>query len=117
MNTSSDPPSSEITPERVYVNRRAIMKAGLLAATVVATGWVYRRLNAPATTAVTTAQIDVVTPTATAHSGFRVDEPKTSLQDITHYNNFYEFSTNKDAVADAAAPSRPPAGRSRSADW
>lgn len=103
VNTSSDPPSSEITPERVYVNRRTIMKAGLLAATAVATGWVYRRLNAPSTTEVNTAQIDVATPTAPAHSGFSVDEAKTSLQDITHYNNFYEFSTNKDAVAGAAA--------------
>ena len=30
---------------------------------------------------------------------FRVDEPETSLEDITHYNNFYEFSTDKEGVA------------------
>jgi hypothetical protein len=64
VNISSDPPSSEITPESVYVNRRTIIKAGLLVATTVATGWVYRRLNAPSTMAVNTAQIDVATPTA-----------------------------------------------------
>jgi methionine sulfoxide reductase catalytic subunit len=103
VNASSDPPSSEITPESLYVNRRTIMKAGLFAATTAATGWVYRRLNAPSTNIVATAQIDVAIPTAPAQAGFRVDEAQTSLQDITHYNNFYEFSTNKDSVADAAA--------------
>ncbi|HTZ52079.1 MAG TPA: protein-methionine-sulfoxide reductase catalytic subunit MsrP [Spirochaetia bacterium] len=103
MHASSDPPSSEITPERVYLNRRTIMKAGLLAATTVGTGWLYHRLNAPSTSTVTTAQIDVARPAASPASGFRVEEPQTSLQDITHYNNFYEFTTNKDAVADAAA--------------
>ena len=103
MSASSDPPSSEITPESLYVNRRTIMKAGLLVATTVATGWVYRRLNAPSTTVVETTQIELVTPVAPAHSGFRVDEAKTLLQDITHYNNFYEFSTNKDSVAEVAA--------------
>ncbi len=41
--------------------------------------------------------------TATDASGFRVAEPETSLQDITHYNNFYEFSTDKEGVAPAAA--------------
>ncbi len=38
-------PSSEITPLSVYLNRRAFMKVGLAAASVVTTGWVYRRLN------------------------------------------------------------------------
>ena len=103
MNRSSNPLNSEITPEHVYLNRRTIMKAGLLAATTVATGWIYRELNAPSTTAVDTAQIDVARTAPPPNSGFRVDEPETSLEAITHYNNFYEFSTNKDAVAEAAA--------------
>jgi len=100
---SSNPPSSEITPESVYFNRRNFMKAGVLAASVVATGWVYRRLNSPSTQAVETAEIDVVRTTAPASAGFRADEGQTSLQDITHYNNFYEFSTDKDNVAETAA--------------
>ncbi len=103
MKTPSDPPSSEITPESVYLNRRNFIKAGVLVATTVATGWVYRKLNAPSNKAVNTALIDVVKSTAPASSGFTVNETKTSLQSITHYNNFYEFSTNKDAVAEAAA--------------
>ena len=32
-----------------------------------------------------------------------MNEPATSFQDITHYNNFYEFSTAKEGVAPAAA--------------
>ena len=32
-----------------------------------------------------------------------MDEPLTSEQDITHYNNFYEFSTSKGGVAAASA--------------
>jgi sulfoxide reductase catalytic subunit YedY len=78
------------------------MKAGLVATTAVATGWVYRRLNSPSRTVVNTAPINVAVSTAPASSGFHVEEQWTSLEDITHYNNFYEFSTNKDAVADAA---------------
>lgn len=106
MNDPSDPPSSEITPESTYLSRRSFMKAGIVVASVVATGAVYRKLNSPSTATVKTREINVATATAPASSGFRVDEPKTSLQDITHYNNFYEFSTDKDGVADTAASFR-----------
>ncbi len=106
MKTTSDPPSNEITPENVYFNRRNFMKAGVLAASAVATGWVYRRLNSPSATAVDTPEIDVVKTTVPANSGFRANEAQTSLQDITHYNNFYEFSTDKDNVAETAADFR-----------
>jgi sulfoxide reductase catalytic subunit YedY len=34
---------------------------------------------------------------------FDVDEPKTSFTAVTHYNNFYEFTTDKDRVAERAA--------------
>jgi sulfoxide reductase catalytic subunit YedY len=34
--------------------------------------------------------------------GFKVNEPLTSFEDITNYNNFYEFSTVKEEVAPAA---------------
>ena len=75
----------------------------MLAASDAATGWVYRRLNSPSTQAVDTPEIEVVKTTPPANAGFRTDEAQTSLQDITHYNNFYEFSTDKDNVAEAAA--------------
>ncbi|MGO9113185.1 MAG: protein-methionine-sulfoxide reductase catalytic subunit MsrP [Thermoguttaceae bacterium] len=108
MKTTSDPPSSEITPESVYFNRRNFMKAGVLAASTVATGWVYRRLNSPSTQAVDTPLIEVAKTTAPTNSGFRTDEAQTSLLNVTHYNNFYEFSTDKDNVANAAADFQTP---------
>jgi methionine sulfoxide reductase catalytic subunit len=100
MKKQSDPHSSEITPEHLYLNRRNFIKAGVLAATSIATGWVYRQLNSPSDETVRTEKLDVIKTNGPAGSGFRVDETQTTFRDITHYNNFYEFTTNKDAVAD-----------------
>jgi sulfoxide reductase catalytic subunit YedY len=94
-----------VTPEAVYFNRRTFIRAGILAASAVATGVVYRHLNPVGSGKVNTPVIPglVKAPAAKAADGFRVDEPETPFQDITHYNNFYEFSTNKQGVAPAAA--------------
>ncbi|HXR04974.1 MAG TPA: protein-methionine-sulfoxide reductase catalytic subunit MsrP [Verrucomicrobiae bacterium] len=97
---------SGVTPPAVYFNRRTFMRAGILAASAVATGMAYRYLNPVGRGKVDTPVIQGVTapPAATAGtSGFRVNESETSLEDITHYNNFYEFSTDKEGVAPAAA--------------
>jgi len=95
----------EITDPALYFNRRAFIRAGIVAVSAVATGLVYRRLNHVATGTVDTPLIEGVTKPAAAGNGagFRVNEPATSLQDITHYNNFYEFSTDKEGVAPASA--------------
>ena len=95
----------EITPPSVYFNRRTFIRGGILAASVAATGLVYRKLNPVGQGEVKTAAIAGVTaPTTNAEgSGFTVNEPQTSFEDITHYNNFYEFSTSKEGVAPAAA--------------
>ena len=101
--------SREITPPSVYFNRRNFFRAGILAASAVATGTIYRKLNPVGTSTaktVETAKIEnVVKPAVTAtndKSGFRVDEPETAFDKITHYNNFYEFSTDKEEVAEKA---------------
>jgi sulfoxide reductase catalytic subunit YedY len=106
MNEPDKIPSSEITPPQVYFNRRAFMRAGAVAATAVATGLLYRRLNRMSKRTVVTSQLQgIVTALATnsANDGFHTTETETSFEDITHYNNFYEFSTDKGAVADASA--------------
>ena len=94
----------EITPPSTYFNRRNFIRTGILAASAVATGAVYRRLNHISTATIQTAQIESLAKAtnAPADSGFTVNEPETSFEDITHYNNFYEFSTDKQAVADAS---------------
>jgi sulfoxide reductase catalytic subunit YedY len=104
-------PSSEITPPQVYWNRRAFMRAGLAAASVALTGLVYRRLNSVEMTAVDTPALpDLIPAPATAEGiarGVYVDEPRTSLDSIANYNNFYEFTTNKEGVAQASAGFHP----------
>ena len=91
-------PSSEITPREVYFDRRTVLRGGILAASVGATAYAYRKLNG----------VDLVDS-----SGKRLDglvkgvvtcpEMPTPKRAITNYNNFYEFTTDKDGVADAAA--------------
>jgi sulfoxide reductase catalytic subunit YedY len=102
-----------MTPPDVYFNRRAFMRAGIVTATAVATGLIYRSLNSRprATQSVPQdlerlALVPTTTPTTEesgAASAFRTNEPQTSYHDITHYNNFYEFSTGKEEVAELAA--------------
>jgi sulfoxide reductase catalytic subunit YedY len=107
---------SEITDEATYFNRRTFLRAGILAASATATGWVYRKLNPrprpttqsprPLTDLALAPKPEPATgtrPAAQSTAGFVTDEPRTSFQDITHYNNFYEFSLDKEAVADLAA--------------
>ena len=97
--------AGEVTPPSVYFNRRNFIRTGILAASAVATGVAYRKLNHVSTKTVKTAEIqDLAKATnAPANSGFTVNEAETSFEDVTHYNNFYEFSTDKQAVADASA--------------
>jgi sulfoxide reductase catalytic subunit YedY len=97
-------PSSEITPQHVYFNRRMFMRGAVLAGSVAATGFLYRRLNTPSTVVEERPKLSVVTPPTdeAMRKGFRTDEALTSLADITNYNNFYEFDTEKRGVASAA---------------
>src|SRR5437763_16936256 len=91
--------SSEITDRRVYLSRRNFMRGAALAASTVATGFLYRKLLAP--------DVQLANPTDTPAPGPQPDaqagakqwglpgEAATPYQDITHYNNFYEFGTAK----------------------
>ncbi len=105
MTSSNKIPASEITDPADYFNRRTFMRTGVVAATAVATGLVYRRLNPVSTGTVDTPLIEGLTTPATAavDNNFSVTDPPTSLDHITHYNNFYEFSTDKEGVAAASA--------------
>jgi sulfoxide reductase catalytic subunit YedY len=107
MPTSNPPkiPPSEITPEQVYFNRRMFMRGAVLVGSVAATGFLYRRLNPPSAVTEERPKIGglVTPPTDEAmRKGFRTDEAVTSLAEITNYNNFYEFDTEKRGVASAA---------------
>jgi sulfoxide reductase catalytic subunit YedY len=97
--------SSEITDQKVYQNRRLFMRGAILAGSAAATGFLYRKLNPPAAVVEERPKIAglVIQPSDEAmRQGFKISEPLTSFEDITNYNNFYEFSTEKRAVASAA---------------
>jgi methionine sulfoxide reductase catalytic subunit len=98
----ADIKSSEITDQKVYLNRRLFMRGAVLAGSVAATGLLYRKLNPPSAVVEERPRIaGLVTPPSdeAMRKGFKVNEPQTSFEDITNYNNFYEFSTEKRAVA------------------
>ncbi len=92
----------DITPHDVYMSRRTFMRAGLLSAAVMGTGLLYRRLNGVEMDTSAMPEIAGVI-TAPHQNGFWVDEAMTPRTSILNYNNFYEFTTDKDGVAAAAA--------------
>jgi sulfoxide reductase catalytic subunit YedY len=100
-------PDSEITPPYVYFNRRSFLRAGVVAATSLATASVYRKLNPrmfASANSVPIASLQQATQTdgELLARGWRVNEDKTSEERILSYNNFYEFTTAKEGVAEAA---------------
>ncbi len=93
--------SSEITDKTTYLNRRNFMRGAAVAASTLATGLLYRRLNPPQVETRPGEKIaGVVNPAP--NTSFSTAESKTSLRDITNYNNFYEFTTDKEGVAGAS---------------
>jgi sulfoxide reductase catalytic subunit YedY len=93
--------SSEITDKETYLNRRNFMRGAALLASTAATAWLYRELNPPPPVTRPGEKIaDIVKPAPAG--GFSTDEAKTSFKDITNYNNFYEFSTDKQEVSELA---------------
>ncbi len=99
MPKSNNIKSSEITDEQTYLNRRNFMRFGLLASTTVATGFGYRFFNPPAAKEIETSKIETIKQLEKNLS--EIDKPNT-FKEITNYNNYYEFSTSKSSVADAA---------------
>lgn len=91
--------SSEITDKSLYLNRRSFIRGAALASTTVSTGLLYRWLTSSARQPEQSAAAAPVEPAAADENA----EKRTLYKDITNYNNFYEFSTNKQAVAAKAS--------------
>ncbi|WP_119459132.1 protein-methionine-sulfoxide reductase catalytic subunit MsrP [Rhodospirillaceae bacterium SYSU D60014] len=98
-------PESAATPERVFRDRRRLMKA-------VAAGPIL--LAAGATLSACSAEAEVEEdPSASLYpvegnSRYKVDRPMTPEELVTNYNNFYEFGSSKDIAAKAQQlPIRP----------
>ncbi len=89
-----DIPSSEITPKSAYLNRRSFLTAGAAAGVLALGAERLAHLTAPSQTAYAGEKLQTVKSPLSLTG----DTP-TSLQDITHYNNFYEFGTGKEDPA------------------
>ncbi len=101
-------PEREITPPALYFNRRSLFRAGLAAGSVIGTASLYRWLNPSGVRdVVPTAPVRIQSPKISEAEllsrGWRVNEPMTPEASIRSYNNFYEFTTDKEGVAAAAA--------------
>src|SRR5215212_5613848 len=89
--TSVPVKASEVTPHALYLSRREFLKAaGML------TGSALLAACAPKVTGTTAPGNDL---TAFPVKEDEFGDPANSFEDITHYNNFYEFSENKVAVS------------------
>jgi methionine sulfoxide reductase catalytic subunit len=81
---------ADVTPRAVYLDRRKFLQAmGIVGATAVA-GQRLFELAAPSQIALAATKFgDLV------KSPFSTTEKQNSYEDVTHYNNFYEFGTDK----------------------
>jgi sulfoxide reductase catalytic subunit YedY len=90
---------SEITPEHIYLSRRKFIKgAGALAAGSILAACGPTMIN----TAASETQDDGL-PAQASSDADELGDPLTDFQAVTNYNNFYEFSLDKRAVAPRAA--------------
>jgi sulfoxide reductase catalytic subunit YedY len=79
-------PSSEITPRGVYLRRREFLGGAVAAALAGASAGTH------------------AAPLTFSKSAFSTDEPPTALKDVSSYNNYYEFGTDKGDPASYAGP-------------
>jgi sulfoxide reductase catalytic subunit YedY len=89
IRTKSDIPSSEITPKQTYMNRRAFMTGAAAAGVAAVAGERMARALRPAGVEAAEKLTLVKSPLSTT------GVTPTSFEDITHYNNFYEFGVDK----------------------
>jgi len=96
---------SEITPEHVFLNRRQFMQGAGIAAGALALA-ACAPTRPPAASAQVEAPPPIDLPPALAYvepyasaTTDELSDPLNSYKDITNYNNYYEFSTDKQEVA------------------
>jgi methionine sulfoxide reductase catalytic subunit len=81
--------ASEITPRDIYENRREFIKAagfGLIAGAAIGAGFISKSAHAASQRQKIAGYVK---------TSYGADEKLTSYEDITTYNNYYEFGTSK----------------------
>jgi len=87
----NDIPSSEITPKPAYLNRRQFIIGAAAAGAAIGGGLYLRSRDAMQDTV----EAGGTKLTGIVKSPFSTTEKPNSFKDITNYNNYYEFSTDK----------------------
>jgi methionine sulfoxide reductase catalytic subunit len=85
---------SEVTPKWLYMNRRKFLAGALGVGAGALTGQGLKQLARPSLQALAASKLNVA-----AKSPFSSTEPVTPIADVTHYNNYYEFGTDKEGPA------------------
>src|ERR1700674_3939094 len=87
---SPDLTYADVTPKSVYLDRRNFLRAmGIVGAAAMAGKGLFL-LALPARTALAATKL-----TGLVKSPFSTTEKQNTFEDVTHYNNFYEFGTDK----------------------
>lgn len=87
---ASDLTYADVTPRSLYLDRRKFLRAmGIVGATAVAGKGLFE-LVSPSQAAFAATKF-----TGLAKSPFSTTEKQNTFEDVTHYNNFYEFGTDK----------------------
>jgi sulfoxide reductase catalytic subunit YedY len=86
----SDLTYADITPKSVYLNRRQLLRAMGIAGVTLAGAKLFERFAYPPATVNAGAKLNVA-----SKSPFSTTEKENTFDDVTHYNNFYEFGTDK----------------------
>ncbi len=86
----ADIPSSEVTPKNLYLNRRNFLASTAMAGAAAVSGVGLRELAWPSAVVEANAKIDGI-----RKSSFSTTEKITPFKDVSNYNNYYEFSTDK----------------------
>lgn len=85
---------ADVTPKDLYFNRRKFLKAMGIAGAAAIAGSGLLELLSPSRNVYATAKFPNL-----AKSPFSTTEKSNTLEDVTHYNNFYEFGIDKTAPA------------------
>ena len=80
---------TDVTPRDVYFHRRNFLRGLGIAGAAAIMGERFASLLSPSTTAFAGTKL------TTVKSNYTVNEKITPEDDVTHYNNFYEFGTDK----------------------
>jgi methionine sulfoxide reductase catalytic subunit len=81
---------ADVTPKSVYLNRRKFLRAMGIVGAAVAAGKGMFELALPSQFVLAGTKL-----TGLVKSPFSTTEKESTFNDVTHYNNFYEFGTDK----------------------